>query len=571
MCVQYNDGTSDKIYTKAFSSTGTVDLSSIGNLTNAKIWVEMKSSDSKVVYASMAQAHSHTWHYGTKTTNTTDDTLIVYCTSGCTTGLVDADHVASLTLTANNMVYTGSSYDGASLSDTTEWVSAGFTVPEINYTGRGSTSYSASTTAPTAIGTYTAKIIFHTHIANVDFAITDKPEQTITASDVTVTYGDTGKSVGATLTTGDGTLSYAIKSGSATDVVDVDASGNLTIQKKGSTIITITASGTSTYALTTKDVNVTVNAKTLTDSMVSLDQSTFINDGSGHAPVVTVKDGATTLVVTTDYTLSGNTASETANGNYTITVTGAGNYTGTVNKSWSIADVVTYTVSFEANGGSGTMSNVTGVSGSYTLPPCTFTAPSDKHFKGWATSALGSIITGTIDVNADTTLFAIWEDGPSGGSGDGQSENKTIVKKEEKKKCHHDYVWTVIQKPTLTTDGKEAHKCVKCGHIDDDYPVQPVSAYYFASDEAVKKIKGEVHGATICIDYGVFNTFPDYLLEAIKARPDLTIKFQYKIGKIVYERVVNAETELPAEFPKYAGPQYLDAYFEENVLKEMAY
>ena len=72
--------------------------------------------------------------------------------------------------------------------------------------------------------------------------------------------------------------------------------------------------------------------------------------------------------------------------------------------------VTTYTVSFDANGGTGTMANVTVISGNYTLPPCTFTAPEGKQFKGWATSASGTVITGTsITVSADTKLFAIWE------------------------------------------------------------------------------------------------------------------------------------------------------------------
>ena len=72
--------------------------------------------------------------------------------------------------------------------------------------------------------------------------------------------------------------------------------------------------------------------------------------------------------------------------------------------------VTTYTVSFNANGGTGTMADVTVISGSYTLPVCTFTAPADKQFKGWATSANGEVITGpSINVTANTTLYAIWE------------------------------------------------------------------------------------------------------------------------------------------------------------------
>ena len=77
---------------------------------------------------------------------------------------------------------------------------------------------------------------------------------------------------------------------------------------------------------------------------------------------------------------------------------------------WEPIPVTTYTVSFDANGGTGTMAEVTGVSGSYTLPANGFTAPAGQQFKGWATSASGTVITGTsITVSADTTLYAIWE------------------------------------------------------------------------------------------------------------------------------------------------------------------
>lgn len=69
-----------------------------------------------------------------------------------------------------------------------------------------------------------------------------------------------------------------------------------------------------------------------------------------------------------------------------------------------------YTVRFNANGGGGTMADVTGISGSYTLPACGFTEPEGKQFKGWSTSADGSVISGTTyEVSLDTTFYAIWE------------------------------------------------------------------------------------------------------------------------------------------------------------------
>lgn len=85
---------------------------------------------------------------------------------------------------------------------------------------------------------------------------------------------------------------------------------------------------------------------------------------------------------------------------------------GTVNPPVNppVPPTYTYTVRFEANGGTGTMPNVTVISGNYTLPPCTFTAPEGQQFKGWATGASGTVITGTsINVTANITLYAIWE------------------------------------------------------------------------------------------------------------------------------------------------------------------
>ena len=72
-------------------------------------------------------------------------------------------------------------------------------------------------------------------------------------------------------------------------------------------------------------------------------------------------------------------------------------------------EATTFTVRFNANGGYGSMAAVSNVSGPYTLPSCTFEAPSGKQFKGWATSPNGAVITGTYNVTANITFYAIWE------------------------------------------------------------------------------------------------------------------------------------------------------------------
>jgi endonuclease/exonuclease/phosphatase family metal-dependent hydrolase len=66
-----------------------------------------------------------------------------------------------------------------------------------------------------------------------------------------------------------------------------------------------------------------------------------------------------------------------------------------------------YTVSFNANGGTGTMDAVTATAGSYTLPANGFTAPAGKRFIGWSLTADGEVIT-SLELTGDVTLYARW-------------------------------------------------------------------------------------------------------------------------------------------------------------------
>ena len=109
---------------------------------------------------------------------------------------------------------------------------------------------------------------------------------TISAEDITVTYGDTDKSVSGTVTgsIAGGDMSYAVKSGSE-DYIDVHATtGALTIKKvpaDGMAYVVVTTAETATAAQGTKEVTVTINkatpvvtaptAKTLTASGSALE------------------------------------------------------------------------------------------------------------------------------------------------------------------------------------------------------------------------------------------------------------------------------------------------------------
>ena len=119
--------------------------------------------------------------------------------------------------------------------------------------------------------------------------------------------------------------------------------------------------------------------------------------------------------------------------------------------TWEQQQVVptTYTVSFAANGGTGTMADVNGVSGDYTLPANGFTAPDGKQFKAWSVGGVEKAVGDKITVTADTTVTAVWETIPAGHTCD----IKPVAKVE----------------PSCTEGGKEAYyKCEGCGKFYED-------------------------------------------------------------------------------------------------------
>mgnify|MGYP001072211695 CR=1 FL=1 len=80
----------------------------------------------------------------------------------------------------------------------------------------------------------------------------------------------------------------------------------------------------------------------------------------------------------------------------------------TVYAIWEDIPVSTYTLTFDANGGTGSMTAKTGLTGEYDLPANEFTAPSGKKFKGWSLTTDGAIVT-KVDMTENKTVYAIWE------------------------------------------------------------------------------------------------------------------------------------------------------------------
>ena len=68
-----------------------------------------------------------------------------------------------------------------------------------------------------------------------------------------------------------------------------------------------------------------------------------------------------------------------------------------------------YLVSFDANGGEGTMTPKTMTKGEYTLPPCTFTAPEGMKFDAWNIGNRKYASGDKITVTSHITVTALWK------------------------------------------------------------------------------------------------------------------------------------------------------------------
>ncbi len=84
--------------------------------------------------------------------------------------------------------------------------------------------------------------------------------------------------------------------------------------------------------------------------------------------------------------------------------------TGSFNTNLEYLDGDVVRVSFDENGGAGTIEDVVLMSGSeYTLPENSFTAPAGMKFKTWSVNGEEKAAGDVIEILEDTTVVAVWE------------------------------------------------------------------------------------------------------------------------------------------------------------------
>ena len=194
----------------------------------------------------------------------------------------------------------------------------------------------------------------------------------------------------------------------------------------------------------TANASVTLYAVWQKDVAVSYTVSYNANGGTG-APASQTKlynvalTLRTTIPTRSGYTFLGWSASSTAT---SPTYSAGGTYTANASvvlyAVWSKDTPTTYTISFNANGGSGAPSSVTKTYGVTLYLPTTEPYRSNYAFLGWSTSSTATSPTyysgGSFSRNANTTLYAVWEYDPAtyrvyynanGGSGAPASQVKT--------------------------------------------------------------------------------------------------------------------------------------------------
>jgi len=244
---------------------------------------------------------------------------------------------AALTVTAENKSI---SYNDPVPTLTAAY--AGFVNNETTAVLSGAPALSTTYTPGNSVGNYTITAAIGTlAAANYDFTFVNgtisvglADQATLTITDPgSKTFGDTSFTLATTGGSTGGTVTFTSSQPSILSI-----SGNTaTVLGAGSVTITAEMAGNTNYRPVTTEFTLTIAAKNLSASTITVTSNSVVYNGSSQSPTITATDSSTPLVQGADFSY---TFTPQANaGDYSVSISGIGNYTGTVTRTFTITAI----------------------------------------------------------------------------------------------------------------------------------------------------------------------------------------------------------------------------------------
>ncbi len=215
-----------------------------------------------------------------------------------------------------------------------------------------------------------------------------------------------------------------------------------------------------------------------------------------------------------------------------------------------------FTVTFDSNGGSGTMDAAKVNEGEkYSLPENGFTAPENKEFDKWDAGAPGDLI----EVTGDITVKAVWKDEPTP-----EPEPEPVPTAEYHHE--HNYVWQVTREATPTVDGEMVYACTECGAVAQRLPI---SGYIAFNEDAAAKIRNAKSGQEVVITTEKWISFYSVVWNELAKRPDVRLVIDYKDNGKMYEVVIPPAASVSSLMNEegYAGFLFLSGKFGRQQIR----
>lgn len=132
-------------------------------------------------------------------------------------------------------------------------------------------------------------------------------------------------------------------------------------------------------------------------------------------------------------------------------------------------------------------------------------------------------------------------------------------------KCEHNYEWSLTTEPTETADGVSSYMCTSCGDIKAK---QPISANVVIRNNLLAAIKNAEAGSTVTFDNKAWLCYPQYVLDALKEKGNISLKTDFTYKGINYSFIIPAGSDYAnLEKADFYGFMYLCGAFNGTIVE----